>query len=123
MTPDAGLLLVSGAYVFHRHAPGVLIPYLIGGTAVGLAGVGVLWAMRAGRGTRLLNLLPEAIFHRYEKFRIGAVTSLGRYPTLISLTVLVWSFEAMRLGFVVYALGLDNLVGPSQFLLLSLIHI
>ena len=116
-----GLLLISGAYVFHRHAPGVLIPYLIGGSLVCVAGVLVLWAMRAGRGTRLLNLLPEAIFHRYEKFRIGAVTSLGRYPTLLSLTVLVWTFEAMRLGFVVYALGLDSLVGPSQFLLIALV--
>jgi uncharacterized protein (TIRG00374 family) len=115
------LLLISGAYVFHRHAPGVLVPYLIGGSLVCVAGVLVLWAMRVGRGTRLLNMLPEAIFHRYEKFRLGAVTSLGRYPTLLSLTVLVWAFEAMRLGFVVYALGLDALVGPSQFLLIALV--
>lgn len=115
------LLLISGAYVFHRHAPGVLIPYLIGGSAVCITAVLVLWAMRAGRGTRILRLLPEAIFHRYEKFRQGAVTSLGRYPWLIGLTVLVWGFEAMRLGFVVASLGLTDLVGPSQFLLIALV--
>ncbi|HEY4869297.1 MAG TPA: flippase-like domain-containing protein, partial [Candidatus Dormibacteraeota bacterium] len=113
--------LAAGAVVFHRKAPGVLIPYVIVGTLVCVAGVGVILTMRAGRGRRLLRLLPEAIFHRYESFRVGTVHSFGRFPTLVSLTVLVWFFEAARLGFVVFALGDGSLLGPSQFLLIALV--
>jgi len=116
-----GLLLVAGAYVFHRHAPGALVPYYIAGTAVSLIGVAVILVMRAGRGQRLLRLLPEAIFHKYQGFRLGAVMSLNRYPALLMLTVTVWGLEATRLGFVVAALGFTAQVGPSQFLLIALV--
>ena len=115
------LLIASGAVVFWHKAPQALVPYVIVGTAVCVAGVGVILAMRAGRGQRLLRLLPEAIFHRYESFRIGTVHSLGRFPTLGVLTVGVWACEAARLGFVVWALGYGNLLGISQFLLIALV--
>lgn len=115
------LLLISGAYVFHRHAPGVLIPYIIAGGALCLLGIAVIAVMRAGRGTRILALLPEAIFTRYERFRLGAVQSLGRWPWLIGYTVLIWGLEGARLGFVVFSLGYQQQVGPSQFLLVALI--
>ena len=115
------LLIGSGAVVFWHKAPQALVPYVIAGTAVCLAGVGVILAMRAGRGQRLLRLLPEAIFHRYESFRIGTIHSLGRFPTLGALTVMVWACEGARLGFVVWALGYGNLLGISQFLLIALV--
>ncbi len=115
------LLLAAGALVFHKKAPGVLIPYVIGGVLVCLAGVGVILTMRAGRGQRLLRLLPEAIFQRYESFRLGTVHAFGRYPTLLVLTLLVWACEAGRLGIVVFALGYGDRLGPSQFLLVALI--
>lgn len=115
------LLIAAGAVVFWHKAPGALVPYVIAGTVVSLAGVGVILTMRAGRGQRFLRLLPEAIFHRYENFRIGTVHSLGRYPTLGVLTVLIWACEGARLGLVVYALGLGAQLGASQFLLIALV--
>ena len=120
------LLIAAGAVVFRTKAPGALIPYVVIGTAVCMAGIGVILTMRAGRGQRVLRLLPEAIFHRYENLRIGTVHSLGRYPTLIALTALVWGCEAARLGFVVAALhftvGVGGTgLGPSQFLLIALV--
>jgi glycosyltransferase 2 family protein len=115
------LLLAAGAAVFHNKAPQILIPYVIFGVAVCLAGVSVILVMRAGRGRRLLRLLPEAVFHRYESFRIGTVTSFKRLPTLIVLTVVVWGCEGARLGFVVAALHLNDRLGPSQFLLIALV--
>ena len=114
------LLIAAGAVVFHTKAPGILIPYVVAGTAICLAGVGTILTMRAGRGQRVLRLLPEAIFHRYENFRIGTVRSLGRYPTLLVLTGTVWACEAARLGFVVHALDV-NVLGPSQILLVALV--
>ena len=114
------LLIAAGAVVFWHRAPGVLVPYVLAGTLVCLAGVGVILTMRAGRGQRLLRLLPEAIFHRYENFRVGTVHSLGRFTTLGVTTVAVWMCEGARLGLVVWALGITGL-GASQFLLIALV--
>jgi len=115
------LLLVSGAYVFHKKDSGVLIPYVIVGALLSAFGIGVIVVMRAGRGTRVLRLLPNAIFRRYESFRSGAVTSLRRWPTLLGLTLAVWACESGRLGLVIAALGLSSQVGPSQFVLVALV--
>jgi glycosyltransferase 2 family protein len=114
------LLIAAGAVVFHTKAPSILIPYVVAGTLICFAGIGIILTMRAGRGQRVLRLLPEAIFHRYENFRIGTVQSLGRYPTLLFLTGSVWGCEAARLGFVVHALGV-TVLGPSQILLVALV--
>ena len=115
------LLLVSGAYVFHKKDSGTLVPYLVIGGLLCAFGIGVIAVMRAGRGTRVLRLFPDPIFRRYESFRSGAVTSLRRWPTLIGLTLAVWACESGRLGLVIAALGLSSQVGPSQFVLVALV--
>ena len=115
------LLLLAGAIVFHASAPQVLIPYAVAGTAICLVGVAALLVMRAGRGQRFLRLLPEAVFHRYESFRVGTVHSLGRLPLLGAMTVAVWALEGTRLGLVITALGYGAQLGPAHFLLLALI--
>src|SRR4029077_12799718 len=84
------LLLAAGAVVFRTKAPGILIPYVVIGVLVCLAGVGVILVMRAGRGQRILRLLPEAVFQRYESLRLGTVNSFARLPTLLVLTAMVW---------------------------------
>jgi glycosyltransferase 2 family protein len=116
-----GLLLAAGAIAFQRKAPGFLIPYVAAGAIVCMGGVGVILTMRAGRGQRILRLLPEAVFHRYEHFRVGTVDSLRRLPILIVLTGLVWGLESTRLALVVFSLGYGGLLGPSQFLLVALV--
>ncbi len=90
------LLLGAGAVVFHDRAPAVLIPYLVAGVAVCAAGIGAILVMRAGRGQRLLRLLPEAVFHRYESFRMGTVQSFSNLPVLVPLTVVVWAHGERR---------------------------
>jgi uncharacterized protein (TIRG00374 family) len=115
------LLLLSGAVAFYRKAPGFLLPYAIAGSLICLAGVGVVLTMRAGRGQRVLRLLPEAVFHKYENLRIGTVHSLKRFPTLIVLTGTVWALESARLAFVVFALGYGNQLTWSQFMLVALV--
>ncbi len=116
------LLLAAGAVVFRTKAPGILVPYVVIGVVVCLAGVGVILVMRAGRGQRVLRHLPEAVFHRYESLRLGTVNSFARLPTLLVLTVLVWMAEGARLGLVVFSLHLVGVhLGPSQFLLIALV--
>jgi len=118
-----GLLLIAGALAFQRKAPNFLVPYLIVGAVVCLAGVGVIITMRADRGQRLLRLLPEAVFHRYQHFRLGTVHALAvrRLPYVIVLTGLVWALESTRLALVVSSLGYGSLMTPSQFLLVALV--
>lgn len=116
-----GLLLISGSVAFYRKAPAFLIPYVIAGSAICLAGVAIVLTMRAGRGQRVLRLLPEAVFHRYENLRMGTVHSLKRLPTLVVLTGTVWALESARLAFVVFALGYGDLLTWSQFLLVALV--
>ena len=115
------LLLLSGAYVFHKHSSSFLIPYVVVGVLLCGAGIGVIVLMRLGRGKRVLRLLPDPIFRRYESFRVGAVTSLRRWPTLLGLTLVVWACESGRLGLVVAALAYSSQVGPSQFLMCALV--
>ncbi len=115
------LLVVAGAIVFHDRAPSVLVPYLVAGVAVCAAGVAVIVVMRAGRGQRLLRLLPEAVFHRYESFRMGTVSSFANLPVLVPLTALVWAMEGCRLALVVYALGDASSLGAAQLLLIALV--
>jgi hypothetical protein len=116
-----GLLLIAGAIVFHDRAPAVLIPYLVAGVAVCAAGIAAILVMRAGRGQRLLRLLPEAVFHRYESFRMGTVASFRHLEVLIPLTALVWGMESARLALVVLALGDGGSLGPAQLLLIALV--
>jgi len=115
------LLLASGAYVFHKRSSGTLVPYVVFGALLCAFGVGVIVLMRSGRGIRVLRLLPDPIFRRYESFRSGAVSSLRRWPTLLVLTVAVWICESGRLGLVIAALGFSSQVGPSQFVLVALV--
>jgi uncharacterized protein (TIRG00374 family) len=115
------LLLIAGAITFHDRAPAVLIPYVVAGVAVCAAGVGAIAVMRAGRGQRLLRLLPEAVFHRYESFRMGTVESFRNLPALVPLTALVWGMESARLALVVYALGDGGSLGAAQLLLIALV--
>jgi glycosyltransferase 2 family protein len=115
------LLLIAGAIVFHDRAPLVLIPYLVAGVAVCAAGIGAIAVMRAGRGQRILRLLPEAVFHRYESFRMGTVESFRNLPLLVPLTAVVWAMESGRLALVVYALGDGASLGAAQLLLIALV--
>lgn len=115
------LLLAAGAWVFHRHAPSVLMPYFIAGTVICFVGVAVVVVMAMGRGKRFLRLLPEAVFQRYQTFQSGTVESLHRLPLLVVLTALIWVLEGTRLGFVVFALGDGAILGPSQFMLIALV--
>ena len=115
------LLVVAGVLTFQSRVPGSLLPYAAAGAALCLVGVAILLLMACGRGRRLLQLLPEAVRHRYENFRVGTVHSFGRWPEVLPLSVMVWALESTRLAFVVYALGYGGLLSPPHFLLVALV--
>jgi uncharacterized protein (TIRG00374 family) len=58
---------------------------------------------------------------RYEAFRTGTMSSFGRWPEVLPLSVLVWALESARLAMVVYALGYNDLLTPRHFVLVALV--
>lgn len=114
------LAVVALVATFRTRVPAQLLPFIAGGAALSLVGIGAVALMVTGRGRRILRLFPDPVVQRYESFRAGTVGSFGRWPAVITLSVAVWGLEAGRLGFVVFALG-HNDVRPSNFLLVALV--
>ena len=116
-----GLLVIAGAATFHNRVPSQLVPYFIAGIALCVVGIVAVAVMVTGRGRRILRLFPDPVVRRYESFRQGTVGAFGRWPAVLSLSVLVWALESTRLAFVVFALGDQGHVGVANFLLVALI--
>ena len=116
-----GLLVIAGGITFRDHVPSSLVPALIGGAVLCGLGIAALSLMAAGRGKRLLGLLPDQVVARYEHFRSGTVGAFGRWVEVVPLSFAVWGLEGLRLGFVIIALGYGSEVGPAHFLLVALV--
>ena len=71
----------------------------------------------SGRG--VIRFLPERAKGGYDSFREGTLKSFKRWPSLVALSIAVWSCETARLLFVVYALGLDVDVSIVVFVALG----
>ena len=116
-----GLLVVAAAATFGNRVPRQFVPALVAGVVLCVIASAALLVMGLGRGKRLLRLLPHGVQHRYEAFRVGTMSSFGRWPEVLPLSVLVWALEATRLAFVVYALGYSDLLTPRHFVLVALV--
>ena len=97
-------------------------------------GVGVMAALAVGLlflrkvGARLLAVLPlprkKTILELYERFEEGVFGAIGwrALPRLLVLTGLIWMTEALRLWFVVLALGFPDVqLGISGAVFVALI--
>jgi len=115
------LLVTAGALTYRSRIPRQLILPAITGGVLCAIGATLIAVMALGRGQRLLRLLPDPVLRRYENFRAGAVQSMGRWPEIIPLSILVWVLEGTRLAFVVFALGAGSKLSPPNFLLVALI--
>jgi uncharacterized protein (TIRG00374 family) len=115
------LLVVAAVATFGTRVPHQFIPALVAGAVLCTVAAGGLVVMGLGRGRRLLQLLPEGVRRRYESFRAGTLSSFGRWPEVLPLSVLVWALEATRLAMVVYALGYSDLLTPRHFVLVALV--
>jgi uncharacterized protein (TIRG00374 family) len=116
-----GLLVVAAVATFGNRVPHQFVPAFVAGGVLCVVAATALVVMGLGRGQRLLRLLPEGVRRRYESFRAGTLSSFGRWPEVLPLSVLVWALEATRLAFVVYALGYSNLLTPRHFVLVALV--
>ena len=84
--------------------------FAIGVGVVLLLAGGLLTMRNFGRRILLRLPVPHRVVELYDRFEEGVFASMGlrALPRLIVITVLIWATEALRLYFVVLALGLPD---------------
>jgi glycosyltransferase 2 family protein len=103
--------LAAGFVSFRKGLPGdVQIVFAIGVGVVLLLAGGLLTMRNFGRRILLRLPVPHRVVELYDRFEEGVFASMGlrALPRLIVVTVLIWATEALRLYFVVLALGLPD---------------
>jgi len=103
--------LAAGFISFRKGLPGdVQIVFAIGVGVVLLLAGGLLTMRNFGRRILLRLPVPHRVVELYDRFEEGVFASMGlrALPRLIVITVLIWATEALRLYFVVLALGLPD---------------
>lgn len=101
-----GLLVVGGYVAFGRTVlPDLLIVYATGAVLGLLIAVGlvVLYAV----GPKIARFFPGEVRRIGRLFREGVLHSFRALPFAGPLTLIIWGAEAMRLMFVLLALGLE----------------
>ena len=101
-----GLMVVGAVFLSSSSGFSASTYILIAGSAMALALVGFIVAMKLS-GERLIRFLPGRFQDIYARFRQGTLDSFKRMPLLITLGVMGWVMEMARVYFVVEALGLD----------------
>ena len=103
--------LAAGFVSFRKGLPAdVQIVFAIGVGVVLLLAGGLLTMRNFGRRILLRLPVPHRVVELYDRFEEGVFASMGlrALPRLIVITVLIWATEALRLYFVVLALGLPD---------------
>jgi hypothetical protein len=100
----------------------VRIIFLIGLVVVAVLVVGLLVVRNFGRQLLVRLPVPKRVIQLYDMFEEG-IFSVDRrtLPIVGMLTVLIWTTEALRLLFVVEALGFDITLGISGAFFVALI--
>lgn len=103
---------------------GVQIIFALGVALVVLMAVGLIVLRNFGHRLMTRLPLPARAVELYERFEEGVFNSVGLkgLPWLGLLTVLIWATEALRLYFVILALGFGDLrLGLSGVMFVALI--
>jgi uncharacterized protein (TIRG00374 family) len=103
--------LASGYWSFRGRLPGeVQVVFAIGVGFVILLAAGLLTMRNFGRRVILALPLPHRVLEFYDRFEEGVFSALGMraLPRLLAITAFIWATEAMRLFFVVEALGFPD---------------
>src|SRR6187549_1748180 len=115
--------LAAGFWSFRAGmSPEVQVVFAIGLVVIAVLGIGLFLVRNFG--SRLVRRLPlpARVVEFYDRFEEGVFSiRAGQVPLLALLTVLIWATEALRLYFVVLAMGFDLQIGLSGGLFVALI--
>jgi uncharacterized protein (TIRG00374 family) len=117
--------LAAGFWSFRTGLPGeIQVVFGIGVAVVIVLAAGLLTMRNFGRRILVALPLPASIVELYDRFEEGVFLAVGlrALPRLLVLTGLIWGTEAMRLYFVVEALGFEDVsLGISGAFFVALI--
>jgi uncharacterized protein (TIRG00374 family) len=103
--------LASGYWSFRGRLPAeVQVVFAIGVGFVTVLAAGLLSMRNFGRRIIIALPLPDRVLEFYDRFEEGVFSAVGlrALPRLIVITGFIWATEAMRLFFVVEALGFPD---------------
>jgi len=101
-----GLLVLGGYVAFGRTVlPDLWIVYVTGAVLALLIALGLVAIYAAG--PRIARFFPGEVRRIGRLFREGVLHSFRALPFAGALTLVIWGAEAMRLSFVLWALGLE----------------
>ena len=104
--------------------PAIQVVFGLGVAVIILLGAGLLTMRNFGRRILLVLPVPHRIIEYYDRFEEGVFGAIGlrHLPPLVFVTGLIWTTEALRLYFVVQALGfVDVHLGISGAFFVALI--
>ena len=115
--------LAAGLWSFRNGmSPEVQLVFTIGLIVIAVLAVGLFLIRNFGSRIVRTLPLPGRIVEFYDRFEEGLFSiSARRVPLLALLTVLIWMTEALRLYFVVLAMGFNLNMGLSGGLFVALI--
>jgi uncharacterized protein (TIRG00374 family) len=115
--------LAAGFWSFRDGlSPEVRIIFLIGLIVVAVLVIGLLVVRNFGRQVLVRLRVPHRIVELYDLFEEGIFAVDRRtLPVIAIVTVLIWTTEALRLLFVVEALGFDITLGISGAFFVALV--
>jgi len=117
--------IAAGLWSFRTHVPGpIQLVFAIGLVVVAVLAIGLFTMRNFGR--QILNALPfpPRVLELYDRFEEGVFGAIAfrQLPYLGGLTVSIWMTEALRLFFVVHALGFADVeLGLSGAVFVALI--
>ena len=122
----AVLGIAAGYWSFRSGLPpAIQLVFAIGLVVVVILAVGLFTMRNFGRRIIVaLRFLPHRVLELYDRFEEGVFGAMGvrQFPMLAVITVCVWLTEALRLYFVVQALGFaDVSLGLSGAVFVALI--
>jgi uncharacterized protein (TIRG00374 family) len=115
--------LAAGFWSFRAGmSPEVQIVFAIGLVVIALLAVGLFLVRNFGSRIVRRLPLPHRVVEFYDRFEVGLFSvTARRVPILAVLTVAIWMTEALRLYFVVLAMGFGLPLGISGGLFVALI--
>jgi uncharacterized protein (TIRG00374 family) len=117
--------LAAGFWSFRTGLPPAMqVVFGLGVFVIVVLAGGLLTLRNLGRPILVRLPLPDRIVEYYDRFEEGVFGAIGKrgLPPLIFLTVLIWTTEALRLLFVIQALGFDDVhIGISGAFFVALI--
>ena len=117
--------IAAGFWSFRHGLPTVIqVVFVIALVVVAVLGIGLFTMRNFGRRIILALPLPHSVLELYDRFEEGVFGAMKvrQLPVLAFLTGLIWMTEALRLYFVVLALGFPDVeMGLSGAVFVALI--